>query len=966
MPISLCLFRPVRSGVVVCLLSFLFSAGPGSSVSFAAEADWYDGRWPQQRHAVSPHPQAVFGQLDNGLRTVFLPHARPAGGLHLSLLVQVGSLMEEPQERGIAHYLEHMAFNGSRRFPPGTLIPFLQQHGLRFGADANAHTSTAETVYELTLNRADPQTLEAALQVLRDIAGDLTLAETEVAREQGVILAERAARDTEKSRLGRERRALMFPGTRFAEEVIGVPETISAIRASDLRRFYDGWYRPERMVLVAVGDLASEDLRQSIHRHFSDLTARGPAAVSGAWGDIRHAGIQARHDRTETAGLSVSASALSPRQRRPDSPAEHRRQLAQAIAAEMMNRRLDARRQATGVFAGARASATLAFELFPTASLSATCTVGRETDCVSALGQELGSALKGGFSDAEFAAAVAFQRTRLDSLLRRAESRTSTDLAGEIVATLTADQVFQSEAQTREALLPLLEQISRAEAEALFRDGWATGNRMITSAGAVDLGPDPSATLTALWEEAERAAPTVSAPAVSAARFPYLPEPDRAVPVRVDLRRVLPVPSGPGEPVLTERRVVLDTGLTLRLLPTPFTPGQMSLTLLFGSGLDALSDADYTVARTTASVLRGSVGALDREATRRLLGARQIQVEESYDSSAFSISASAPRRDQDLAVTALWTQFTDPRPQPEEHQRFLDSLRRDRADRETLDRVVTRLTRQALYGADRRTAELEEQDAAGITPQAMADFLTRSRQSGPQTLIAVGDFDEQALLTQVARLFSALPPPAAAGIVLPARPVFPAGQSFRQEARGPAGAAVLTLAWQADMLDEADPSAPVARRLAAALLKERLRERIREDMGASYAPAAAYRHDPLRGGYGFYTVTVKTGQDHLDRVRQAAREGAAALAIAVPEALLEQVRAAAITGGQAARRQNRYWHSLLVQESTRGLPVADWAARQAEALRDIGPAAVQGAAAALRVPPVDMQVTETPGEEIAR
>lgn len=947
------------------LLVGLMAALPSPSQADAqtGEAEWYDGRWPQEHHALAPHPKAIFGRLDNGFRYVIFPNGKPAGRTRLSLNMQVGSLMEEQPERGIAHYLEHMAFNGSRHFPAGSLIPFLQEHAMQFGADANAHTAFTETVFDLDLTAKSGADLDSGLLFLRDIADGLSLDQHEVDRERGVILSEKSARSSDRSRLSRKSVEAMFAGTKFANDIIGIDETINAIDAPALRRFYTTWYRPDRMVLIAVGDLDPAILQSRIAAQFSGIAPRKDAAPTGWWGDVHHQGVSARHEKTATEGFSVSVTALHSRQRRPDSLAEQRRQIADMLGREIFQRRLQAKTAVTAPFVGARyAGSRQIFNLFPSASLSASCETSKAIACLTALGQELESALAYGFTDEELATARGFLRTRFEATLKDSADRQNKEISTAIIAAINADEVFQSEEQAREFVLPTLERIDRAEVERSFRAAWDSGNRLIASSGDVDLGADPSTLLIKAWQDGEKQAAPYQGVAAQG-RFPYLAEPEKPLDAAPAIERRL------AGSELTERRIELSNGLTLRLLPTPFDKGQFSLTLLYGRGLDSLSARDHLTALVSAQVLRDSgLGKLDREAQRQAFGGKPIRVGEGYRDDAFTISASGDRDQQDLLLTALWTQFSDPQPRDEARQRVLSSLRIGRNDRlNTLDNATKTAVEHVLFGDARRSTQLDDDAAASVSLDDMRRLLADIRQQGPRTLIAVGDFDPDALAGRAALLFASVPP--AQALDAPARPAprFPAGQTSRSEVPGVTGKANLVLAWRADNPDENDQRPLAARRLLAEVLNDRLREKVREEMGASYSPTARYRSDATLGGYGFYLMTITTDRAHLDQVRAAAKAVANTLAAAaLPPGTAEKARATALSGGDAARQQNRYWLRLIEQECLRGKPVSDWSAAQTAALRAATDDDLEAAAKALADAPAEIIVEETPTKVTAQ
>ena len=170
--------------VCLCLLALLPSGAIAKGVPPAP--DCISRGFPHETSDLAPDPGLIFGALDNGLRYVLKQNREPRGRVALYLNVQAGSLHENERQRGLAHYLEHMLFNGSEHYPPGTLVRYFQSIGMDFGADTNAHTGYDETVYKLVLPAADEKTLTDGLVVLADYARGAMLPEAEVERERGV------------------------------------------------------------------------------------------------------------------------------------------------------------------------------------------------------------------------------------------------------------------------------------------------------------------------------------------------------------------------------------------------------------------------------------------------------------------------------------------------------------------------------------------------------------------------------------------------------------------------------------------------------------------------------------------------------------------------------------------------------------------------------------------------------------
>jgi zinc protease len=217
----------------------------------------------------------IEGELDNGF-TYYIEHnTKPQGKAVFYLVVRVGSTAERDAEQGIAHFIEHMAFNGTKSFDKNELVKYLSEHyGSSFGPDINAHTFFDETVYKLTVPTDREGVIDEVTGILREWADGITFDSDEVSREKGVIIEEwRRGRGAEQ-RISDKQLALAFEGTIFAERFpIGKVETISAFTADDLRNFYNTWYKSGNMALIAVGDFDSKAVLKAVREKFSSLPA---------------------------------------------------------------------------------------------------------------------------------------------------------------------------------------------------------------------------------------------------------------------------------------------------------------------------------------------------------------------------------------------------------------------------------------------------------------------------------------------------------------------------------------------------------------------------------------------------------------------------------------------------------------------------------------------------------------------
>ncbi len=215
-------------------------------------------------------PRLVTGTLDDGLKYIVMRHANPPGRAALYLHVSSGSLNETDVQRGIAHYLEHMAFNGSENFPPGSVVPFFESLGLTFGRHQNAFTSFDQTTFTLEMPDNKPETLEKGLRFFSDVAFRLTLSPAEIDSERQVILEEKRTRLGAQQRVQEKIFAELAPGSIFGQRLpIGTEETILAVKQNDFKDYYSHWYVPSNMTAIVVADMDPAVMAEKIKAAFS-------------------------------------------------------------------------------------------------------------------------------------------------------------------------------------------------------------------------------------------------------------------------------------------------------------------------------------------------------------------------------------------------------------------------------------------------------------------------------------------------------------------------------------------------------------------------------------------------------------------------------------------------------------------------------------------------------------------------
>jgi len=265
--------------------------------------------FPQDGSDLKPEATAQFGTLPNGIRYVIFPNHEPRNRASLRLLVLSGSLQEKDDQQGLAHFLEHMAFNGSAHFAPGTLVEVFQRLGMSFGGDTNAYTSFDHTAYKIELPNTQPATIAEGLQVFSDMAGRLLLRPDMITKERPIILSEKRDRDSIDYREFVAGFQFILPDARLPKRLpIGLQPVIEQAARDRFVDLYNTWYRPERMAVVVVGEVDPAAVARQITAAFGGLTDRAPPPPVVDMGTV-----------TAALGLHTAFDA-EPRRPRPPSP----------------------------------------------------------------------------------------------------------------------------------------------------------------------------------------------------------------------------------------------------------------------------------------------------------------------------------------------------------------------------------------------------------------------------------------------------------------------------------------------------------------------------------------------------------------------------------------------------------------------------------------------------------------------
>ena len=252
-----------------CVSTSVTPGAPGVAAPGARAAPRGD---PSAELRASLDPAVRFGTLANGLTYYVLRHPSPQGRAAFWLAVKAGSVLEDDDQRGVAHFIEHLAFRGTKRFPGNAIADYVESTGMSLGADFNGYASFDETVYQLNVVTDDAPRMLKGLDILRDIASGLTFASADVEKERQVVIEEWRWSHDSSGRIDDLLLPIYLRGSRYASRApIGAPEVLRNVPPTTLQRFYKDWYHPERMAVIAVGDFADADVEGALRARFGDM-----------------------------------------------------------------------------------------------------------------------------------------------------------------------------------------------------------------------------------------------------------------------------------------------------------------------------------------------------------------------------------------------------------------------------------------------------------------------------------------------------------------------------------------------------------------------------------------------------------------------------------------------------------------------------------------------------------------------
>jgi zinc protease len=778
-------------------------------------------------------PEVLVGTLPNGLRYYVRANGKPARRAELRLVVKAGSVLEDDDQQGLAHFVEHMEFEGTRHFPRQGVIDFLSALGLSIGPDANAATSYDDTQYTLRVPTDVPGVLDRALLVLEDWAQGASFDQSGIDHERGIVLSEWRMQLGARERTQDRIRRVQLEGSRYADRPpIGNPDIIEHAQREQLTRFYHDWYRPDLMAVVVVGDVDRNAVATMIKDHFSSFAAPVPERPRPAFDVPEHAGTEyAVVADKETTSTAVQISDLRPA-RNQGSVGGYRTLMLDQLVAAMLGARLDELAQtADPPFLKAIADRSL----FPTpttrdqALLQALVSNDGVARGLDALMTELRRVAQFGFTATELARLkqammLGYEREVTQSPDRESASRadeyTRNFLQGEALPTIWQELAFHRR---------FVPGITLEEVNALTGDWFPDRNRLVVVSA-------PDAAGVVLPDQAQLAAVVKTAAAKrldpyvdSAAGLALMDAPPR--------RGTIVKTTSRPEAGITEW--TLSNGATVVLKPTTLKENQILFRAQAPGGTSLASDADYMPARVAdAVVAAGGVGRFSAVTLDKLLAGKAVAVTPFIGEIDQAMGGGSTPEELETMFQLLYLRFTQPRADPTAFAVMRSQARSLLANQMASPDIVFDQAIDVTFNGN--SARRQPESAATVDQwnlaKSLAFYKARFADASNFTFVFVGSFTPDGIRPFVETYVASLPATGAHETWRDLGILPPSGIVEKTVEKGIAPKSEVAIVFSGPF--EYDDAHILALRTMTLVLQSRLSDTIRQELGGTYSITA--------------------------------------------------------------------------------------------------------------------------------
>lgn len=813
-------------------------------------------------------PKLVKGKLKNGMTYYIYPNDFPKNEAVYRLFVKSGSVLENENQRGLAHFLEHMAFNGTTHFPKETLIRYLESNGAKFGKDLNAHTSYNETVYKLQLPTSDKEFVNQTMTILSDWAGGLTLDSTEIEQERGVIMSEWFSTKKGNEMVQHAFLSKLLNGSRFADrKVIGDTAVIQNFKRQEIVDYYHQWYDPQFMAIAVVGDVSVPEIEAMIHAKFGDIPSKKNNKMPIY--DIPNYTSRSFERIIDPAGTKADLSLIQLFKK--DGPVNTQKAYKAYLRRSLLNQ-LIKRRFANLTFDNpAYKSASMQFSGFLNTKKVGLASVEINPEqperSIIDFARHMEQMLQYGFLENEIEAVKTSYGKALQRKLERKAPVASASLMDEIYNDFYKDQKMISTASEYDWYKAT---VDRIDAKSLRRELRSLVHRkkiqyQLTSYPKVDsLLPGQERIYTIFDSLAKAKVP---------AYHSLVQEHDQlldATPVAGTLIESSTIPE------IRSTVYELSNGVRVIVKKPEIRDSKLTITGFRRGGMYALDSADYLTAQyaTNVAALSGA-GALSRESLAQYLNGKSASMRFLIDKTRSGVAGSADVKDAETLFQLLYLRWTSPRVDSKNFKLIKEKAKESyrtavKTDASTYQRALGHM----LNGSDYTNRE--------ITEAIVEDELKESRilpvfnkmygNANGYTFVLSTDLDEDILKELVLTYLGGLPSGKIDTSYVYERPVVQQ-QTYRFErAVGDSPKATVSLITQKNSISEPIEIYNLKSDILSSVLKMKLQATLRERMGMIYSASVSASATPYPDALSRQSISFNCDPKNVEVLIQAAQQ----------------------------------------------------------------------------------------------
>jgi len=853
-------------------------------------------------------PNVKIGRLSNGLTYYIRHNSLPEKRVELRLVVNAGSVLEDDDQQGLAHFMEHMNFNGTKRFPKNELVSYLQSIGVEFGADLNAYTSFDETVYILPVPTDKPGLVDKGLQILEDWAHNALLDPAEIEKERGVVIEEWRLSRGGDERMMKQTLPVQYRGSKYAQRLpIGTKEILEHFSPAALKRFYTDWYRPDLQAVVVVGDIDVNDIEQKIKQTFGNIPA--PAAprkreVFQVPDHIETLSVVAKDKETAFPSIEV----LFKKEPQPETTiGDYCRYMNRRLFTGMMNNRFrELTLKSNPPFVGAGsyygnsiARTKDAYQLFANTSDTGM------SRSLYAMMEENRRVLLHGFTASEFELQKKQMQSFYDRIFNEREKEESYKYVDEYLNNFSMNEPMPGIEWEYDFVKQYLSSVKLEEVNSLAKQ-WVTKDNMVVTLNA----PDKANVKIPSTEEVNTVLSSVDVATIE----PYKEKILATALMDASKLKAGKIISSKTDDDLETTTIKLSNGATVILKATNFKNDEIVFRAFSKGGHSLVKDADYFSASNAASIVTQSgVGNFSAIDLGNMLKRKNTSLSPNIALYSEGMNGSTIPKETETLLQLLHLYFTAPRKDKEAFESFKTRQKQLFAN--------LAANPQIYFSAEFQKMMTQNHPRAGGLPKS-EDFdkinLDRSIQiykerfanAGDFTFLFVGSFEEETIKPLIEKYIGSLPGTAQKEVFkdLGIRP--PTGKIDKVITKGADPKSVVSLIFTAPVPYNSNDG--YALRSLGEVMDIKLVEQLREEKGSVYGVSSFGAINKIPYSYSNFSITFPCAPENADTLSKAAVDELRKIIKAgVSPEDIAKVKEQQIRKLETDLKQNQFWMSVL-------------------------------------------------------